>query len=142
MKTMSVLLLGFLVSVTALVAGGFKMYGTLESKDSAGKTAYIHLLKEGEANLNAKPLYRTSVVLNSKGKADFSLTGIPEGSYAAVIFIDLDGNKTISKGDRYGYNTSAEEGSGDIPFMISDMEFTMASGDWYVFNGTFLINNR
>ncbi|MFA5203220.1 MAG: hypothetical protein WC708_02350 [Lentisphaeria bacterium] len=127
----------------SLLAGDkqFKMSGTVASEKNAGKTVYVLLLKEGAAKFNVKPLYATSVVLNAKGEGKYVLTGIAEGSYAAVMYVDVDGSKTLSKGDLFGYNTSADAGSGDLPFALGDLEFEMGSGDWYTFEGTYLLKN-
>ena len=136
-------LLVTLALTTTLLAGDkqFKMSGTVASEKNAGKTVYVLLLKEGATTFNVKPLYAMSLVLNAKGEGKFVLTGIAEGSYASVIYVDVDGSKTLSKGDLFGYNTSADAGSGDLPFTFADMEFEMGNGDWYTFEVTYLLKN-
>jgi len=119
----------------------FSMSGTVASEGNAGKRVYIMLLNAGATKFNVKPLRAMSLVLNAKGEGKFILTGIAEGSYASVMYVDVDGSKTLSTGDLFVYNTSADAGSFDLPFALVDIVVKTGRGDWHPFEGTYLLKN-
>lgn len=64
---------------------------------------YIQLVTKEEFESNKDPQFQSIIEVGpedlKKGKTSFSFTNVPEGTYGIKCFQDLNGNKTLDRGD-------------------------------------------
>lgn len=106
----------------------YTLSGTLDCSSYAsidGKTGYVRLVTPG-GNYSSEYLYSTTTTFDGAGMATYSITGIAEGSYKVLIFVDLDPGSTTPKPGDLDYKMDNFEMNAGKTLNVSDD----APSDW------------